>query len=662
MKTHPSNHEPTSKLTVPLQKLTDNELLVLYVDHQSEAAFVELVSRHRVMVSSVCLSVVSDRNRADDAFQATFLALVRNAHRLRDANSLASWLYRVAHRAAIKTSKMQRQHQTQLESVEPTIDIDPLNHLAAREVVQVLVEELTNIPRRYRESIVLFYFEGLSRAEIAGRMGCSLASVKALLHRGKQLLKRRLVHKGIVPSMVVLGVQAISHIANAADASALVTKTVATCANYGAAASAFPSHLANVSRTGEWTMFTTHAVLSKSLAAAVVIIALATSPLLLMTGNVRAQSSVEAVSYSANETPPPSADITLESSANRTNDDVRLAEMNEPELAAYVNELETRLKAAKLRRDTFVEVADSKKRKANQATGSDGQLEANTQSHLAEADAMEAEADVMSLQRQLAQTQRYLQTARGEGSAIADREATSTPPVSRSEATSSDAIGSEVTSPSDETSPEEPSMSDSGFIDDQPVSTPPPSERALSLADATPSEVTPPSVPDLKQILRADLDSTRLDPEAFEKYSETLEGQQALVEIYLEKVLEIDPKIAAALTPTPASTVNGPNNWIYVNSDGVLRSSATYDPLKFAFTGIHLSDPSGSVQIESELIRDQLRRIQTKLGTLGVSNLSLPQYPEIRFDFEKRFDMPGISDPNIQLLSFSMEIYPNHGK
>ena len=282
MNAQPKNQKNDEVFSVPLDRQTDNELLVLYVDRHSEAAFNELVSRHSTMVLNVCLACVSDRSRADDAFQATFLALLQNSRRLRSSTSLAGWLYRVAQRAAIKASKMQRLESNQVDPVEPAIEIDPLHRLATREVIQTLVSELNAIPGRYREPITLFYFEQLSRSEIAARMDCSVATVKSLLQRGKRLLKNRLLRNGIVPSMVLLSLQATTQSVAAASISQLVETTVATCAATVSASASLPTHLTFLSKRAEWSMFTSNSLVFKSAWIAFGIAVIVAMPLLIM--------------------------------------------------------------------------------------------------------------------------------------------------------------------------------------------------------------------------------------------------------------------------------------------------------------------------------------------------------------------------------------------
>ena len=282
---------------IPLDRLTDNELLVLYVNQECEAAFDTLVKRHSAMVLNVCLSVVSDHNRAEDAFQATFLAVIRHAKRLRKSPSFAGWLYRVAYRAGLNALKLQRRESGSAEIAEPLIELDPLRQLAAREVVQTVVQELDHLPERQREAITLFYFEQLPRNEIAKRMDCSPSSIKALLQRGKQILKMRLLRKGIVPSMVALSLQAVQRCANAADLSSLVSSTVTTCAAAGPSGALAPPHLTDLATSGEWAVFTSNSIIAKTGVTMTGIIAFVAIPLLFLVGTVPAQSE-----YTSNDT------------------------------------------------------------------------------------------------------------------------------------------------------------------------------------------------------------------------------------------------------------------------------------------------------------------------------------------------------------------------
>ena len=81
---------------------TDRDLLVRFVTNRDQLAFAALVRRHGPMVLRVCRGVLPHDHDAEDAFQATFLVLSRQAGRLRPRESVGGWLHRVAYCTAQK--------------------------------------------------------------------------------------------------------------------------------------------------------------------------------------------------------------------------------------------------------------------------------------------------------------------------------------------------------------------------------------------------------------------------------------------------------------------------------------------------------------------------------------------------------------------------------
>ena len=82
--------------------LSEWQLLERYLERRDEAAFAALVTRHGPMVLGVCRRMLADQSDIEDAFQATFLVLVRKAHSIGERDLLGPWLYGVAHRVALK--------------------------------------------------------------------------------------------------------------------------------------------------------------------------------------------------------------------------------------------------------------------------------------------------------------------------------------------------------------------------------------------------------------------------------------------------------------------------------------------------------------------------------------------------------------------------------
>src|SRR3954467_14963339 len=84
--------------------LSDAQLLDRFLAEGDAASFEVLVARHGPMVLSVCRGVLRDPDGAEDAFQATFLILVKKAPTIRSHQALGGWLYQVAHRVAVQAN------------------------------------------------------------------------------------------------------------------------------------------------------------------------------------------------------------------------------------------------------------------------------------------------------------------------------------------------------------------------------------------------------------------------------------------------------------------------------------------------------------------------------------------------------------------------------
>lgn len=176
----------------------DAELLRRFAEHRDEAAFELLVRRHADMVWTVCRGVAGSHHAAEDAFQASFLALATKADAVRD--HLAGWLHRVAYRAALKARPNGRSELLQLE---PTArDSIPIRS----EGTERIHAELAALPDRYRLPIVLCDLEGLTHTEAATRLGWPVGSVSGRLVRAREALKSKLIRLGLAPAAIALTV------------------------------------------------------------------------------------------------------------------------------------------------------------------------------------------------------------------------------------------------------------------------------------------------------------------------------------------------------------------------------------------------------------------------------------------------------------------------
>lgn len=189
-----------------LTGLTDAELLERYIERRDEVAFEALVRLHGPMVLGLCRRLLSDRQDVDDAFQTTFLILVRKAPTLRDRTLLANWLYGVAYRVAIrlrkKTAKRDAGKQPSDRLDEVASDrAEPAEHA---DWLPILDQELTRLPEKYRGPLILCYLNGQTHEQSAGKLGIPVGTVRSRLARGRDLLKRRLERRGVAPSVVTI--------------------------------------------------------------------------------------------------------------------------------------------------------------------------------------------------------------------------------------------------------------------------------------------------------------------------------------------------------------------------------------------------------------------------------------------------------------------------
>jgi RNA polymerase sigma factor (sigma-70 family) len=201
--------------------LSDGELLERFLAQRTEAAFAVLVQRHGPMVLGVCQRVLGDSHGAEDAFQATFLVLVRRAASVR-SGSLGSWLHAVALRVAMKARAQTpaRRHRERQATQMP--EVEPLDHLAWHELRAVLDEEIGNLPDKYRRPLVLCYLDGMTYEQAARELAWPKSSLANRLAKARELLRRQLTRRGIALSAAALAT-ALAERATGTAVTALLT-------------------------------------------------------------------------------------------------------------------------------------------------------------------------------------------------------------------------------------------------------------------------------------------------------------------------------------------------------------------------------------------------------------------------------------------------------
>jgi RNA polymerase sigma factor (sigma-70 family) len=175
----------------------DRQLLERFVTAREDSAFEALVRRHGPLVLGVCRRVLHNQDDAEDAFQATFLALARKAASAGRRASLGTWLYQVAYHTALRARKQSAMRRRREDKAAPRQASDPLAEVTGRELLTVLDEELHKLPERLRAPLVLCYLESKARDEAARELGWSLGTLKRRLEQGRENLHARVSRRGI---------------------------------------------------------------------------------------------------------------------------------------------------------------------------------------------------------------------------------------------------------------------------------------------------------------------------------------------------------------------------------------------------------------------------------------------------------------------------------
>jgi RNA polymerase sigma factor (sigma-70 family) len=247
-----------------IRELPDAELLNRFATNSEEEAFAVLLRRHGPLVLGVCRRVLRHEQDAEDAFQATFLTLARHAESIRRTDAVGSWLYRVAHRIAIKAGVHMARRKS-LEKRGPAVNGthdahgsrvgSPSNEASLSELQTLLDEELNRLPEKYRAPFVLCCLEGKTRPEAARELGWKEGTVGGRLALARQMLQRRLVRRGVAlpaaltalslsaPAMAVLPVRLIQS----------TTRAALHYVTAGAAPAAVAALLKGVSKSMLWT-------------------------------------------------------------------------------------------------------------------------------------------------------------------------------------------------------------------------------------------------------------------------------------------------------------------------------------------------------------------------------------------------------------------------
>jgi RNA polymerase sigma factor (sigma-70 family) len=292
--------------------LSDGQLIERFLSgprDQAQAAFANLVDRHGALVMGVCRRLLPDPNDADDAFQATFLVLVRKAHSIARKDLLANWLYGVAFRTArVARARAARRRAKEKQMMHALGARSTEDEAGCGDALELLDEELCRLPEKFRIPVVLCELEGRSRKEVALRLGIAEGTLSSRLARARGMLRDRLAKRGLALGAGALAAGLPHGVSVAAVRPALASATVHAALRY-ATGGVVPWSVTSLTEGVLKAMF-----LSKLKAGAIAVLALCTMASPTALAIARAQTDrdnrrpVAAVAAVASASPQPQRD------------------------------------------------------------------------------------------------------------------------------------------------------------------------------------------------------------------------------------------------------------------------------------------------------------------------------------------------------------------
>jgi RNA polymerase sigma factor (sigma-70 family) len=224
-------HLGRTLLAADLAGCSDAELVRRFVEQRDDGAFTALVRRHGAVVLGVCRRVLRHEQDAEDAFQATFLVLARNAASVQRPAGIGNWLYGVAYNVARKAKALRQRRQARERDAAAHQQAAETRPDDAEEWQEILDQELNALPDRYRTPLVLCDLMGLTIREAAAAAGCPPKTLGTRLSRGRALLAGRLTRRGVAVSVGALALT-LARWATAAPPARLIGPTVTTAMGF----------------------------------------------------------------------------------------------------------------------------------------------------------------------------------------------------------------------------------------------------------------------------------------------------------------------------------------------------------------------------------------------------------------------------------------------
>ncbi len=186
--------------------LEDFQLIDRAVDGD-DAAYAKLLQRYKRAVYAIVLKMVRNIDDADDLTIESFAKAFRSLHKFKKEYTFSTWLFRIATNNAIDHIRKKKLKTLSIENtyrdddgISVSIDVEDENNDPQEEAIraqksELLLQFVDKLPGKYQKLVRLRYYEELAYEEIAERIDAPLGTVKAQLHRARELMYEMVKNK-----------------------------------------------------------------------------------------------------------------------------------------------------------------------------------------------------------------------------------------------------------------------------------------------------------------------------------------------------------------------------------------------------------------------------------------------------------------------------------
>ncbi len=182
---------------------SDGDLLRRFAAGRDDAAFAAIVRRHGPLVWAVCRSLLPVEQDAEDAFQATFLALIKVAGTAHAPTSVGGWLHGAAYRVSLKARRTAGRRRPKEQAAARSEAASQVAESSWDRLRVIVHEEVSLLPEKLRTAFVLCELEGVGQREAAKALGWKIGTLSGRLTKARQRLLDRLDRRGVSAGLAV---------------------------------------------------------------------------------------------------------------------------------------------------------------------------------------------------------------------------------------------------------------------------------------------------------------------------------------------------------------------------------------------------------------------------------------------------------------------------